>query len=38
MPDYSNPNGESLEMTLPQRPQNRWWLGNYPVHDRPAGL
>ena len=38
MPDYSNPNGESLEMVLPQRPQARPWLGNHPVHDRPAGM
>ena len=38
MPDFSNPNGENLEMVLPLRPGNRWWLGNYPVHDRPAGL
>jgi hypothetical protein len=38
MMTYSNPNGESLEMALPLRPQNRWWLGNHPVHDRPAGM
>lgn len=39
MPQYSNPNGECFDPDgIPQRPQSRLWLGNYPVHDRPAGM
>jgi len=36
---YSNPTGSCLGPDgIPLRPGNRWWLGNHPVHDRPAGL
>ena len=39
MPDFSNPTGSCFDPDgVPQRPLSRWWLGNYPVHDRPAGM
>ena len=38
MIQYDNPNGASLVMDRPQRGRGPcpFWLGNYPVHDRPA--